>query len=43
MQAKGYFTQNVDAVGVRGASTDQKITAALRQLSLRGGADALDE
>jgi hypothetical protein len=39
----GYFTQKLDAVGVRGASTDQKLTAALRQLSLGVGADAVVE
>jgi hypothetical protein len=32
-----------NAVGVCGASTDQKITAALRQLSLGVGADAVIE
>jgi hypothetical protein len=37
----GYFTQKFDAVGVRAASTDQKITAALRHLSLGVGADAV--
>jgi hypothetical protein len=34
-----YFAQKRDALGVLGASPDQKIAAALRQLSLGAGAN----
>ena len=42
-KADEYFIQNSDALGVRGATTDQKITAALRQLSPVIYADAAVE
>jgi hypothetical protein len=38
-----YFEQKFDAAGAAGASTDQQVTAAMRQLSLGIGADAIVE
>jgi hypothetical protein len=43
MAVDDYFTQKRDALGVLGASPDQKIAAALRQLSLGVGADSIVE
>ncbi|XP_074376705.1 uncharacterized protein LOC141718224 [Apium graveolens] len=38
-----YFTQRIDAVGMRGLSTLQKVTAALRMLAYGTAADAVDD
>ncbi|XP_063944669.1 uncharacterized protein LOC108212054 [Daucus carota subsp. sativus] len=38
-----YFTQRTDAVGVRGLSSLQKVTAALRMLAYGTAADAIDD
>jgi hypothetical protein len=38
-----YFVERVDCCGVRGASTDQKLWAAMRQLSYGVPADAVTE
>jgi Plant transposon protein len=43
LDVDNYFEQRRDAVGSLGASTDQKITAALRQLALGVGADSVVE
>ncbi|KAL6587400.1 hypothetical protein OROMI_000378 [Orobanche minor] len=41
--ADNYFTQRTDAVGVRGLSSLQKVTAALRMLAYGTAADAVDD
>ena len=38
-----YFIQKINAVGVRGLSSLQKITAALRMLAYGTAADSVDE
>jgi hypothetical protein len=43
LEVDAYFTQRPDAAGVMGASTDQKITAAMRQLAFGCPADAAAE
>lgn len=43
LASDSYFKCNVDSVGIPGATPDQKITAALRQLPLGVSADAVVE
>ena len=43
MTHDNYFLQKVDATGLPGASSHQKITAALRMLAYGTAADQLDE
>jgi hypothetical protein len=43
LEVDAYFSQRSDAAGVIGASTDQKITAAMRQLAFGCPADAAAE
>ena len=43
LEVDSYFEQRPDAAGVKGASADQKITAAMRQLAYGYPADAAAE
>lgn len=43
MEHDAYFQPKKDATGLMGASTDQKLTSALRQLSLGISSDAVSE
>jgi Plant transposon protein len=43
LQIDNYFSQRRDAIGAQGATTDQKLCSALRQLSLGVAADAVVE
>jgi hypothetical protein len=43
LEVDAYFSHQSDAAGVMGASTDQKITAAMRQLAFDCPADAAAE
>jgi hypothetical protein len=43
LEMEAYFCQRSDAAGVMGASTDQKITAPMRQLAFGCHADAAAE
>jgi hypothetical protein len=43
LEVDAYFNQRFDVAGVMGASTDQNITAAMRQLAFGCPADAAAE